>query len=268
MKTQEARDLGQRLGMLVQARKINRAHRLLAPVLAQRTAFALLRHVGAPIGQAPPVPANALLELIAADRTMGGWVIIASALEQQLGCDLTGALARCRCFIVAADAWYAADTLGEGVAGQALVRHFQPALDQIRPWPQDANPWVRRAAGTSTHFWAKRSRGAAELQPQAEALLALLAPVFEEGDTSAVKGIGWGLKTLGRNYPDLVADWLAEEIIPGQRRHRALMLRKALTYLSAEQRARALGEIPIGRSSGETEDSHGLQEQDRDSSGG
>jgi hypothetical protein len=53
--------------------------------------------------------------------------------------------------------------------------------------------------------------------------------------------VGWGLKTLGRHYPDLVTNWLAEDVRPSQRRHRALMLRKALTYLSEEQRARATG---------------------------
>jgi hypothetical protein len=74
--------------------------------------------------------------------------------------------------------------------------------------------------------------------------LALLEPVFWEWDMDAVKGIGWGLKTLGRDYPDLVADWLAQQVVPGQRRHRKLMLRKALTFLSDEQRARAAGEEP------------------------
>jgi hypothetical protein len=54
----------------------------------------------------------------------------------------------------------------------------------------------------------------------------------------AVKGVGWGLKTLGRYYPDLVAEWLPRQVI---RRHRALMLRKALTYLSDEQRTRVTG---------------------------
>ena len=58
----------------------------------------------------------------------------------------------------------------------------------------------------------------------------------------AVKGVGWGLKTLGKYYPDLVAGWLAREIAPSQRRHRTLMLRKTTTYLSDEQRDRAIGE--------------------------
>jgi hypothetical protein len=101
---------------------------------------------------------------------------------------------------------------------------------------------VRRAVGTGVHFWAKRSRGAAEHVAQAEALLALLEPMFEEWDMAAVKVVGWGLKTLGKHYPSLVADWVAQQVVHRQRRHRAIMLRKALTYLSDEQRVRATGE--------------------------
>jgi len=53
-----------------------------------------------------------------------------------------------------------------------------------------------------------------------------------------------GLKTSGKYYPDLVADWLAQQVVQHQhqRRHRALMLRKAVTYLSDKQRARATGD--------------------------
>ncbi len=125
--------------------------------------------------------------------------------------------------------------------GPALVADLQPALDLLAPWREDGNRWVRRAVGVSAHFWAKRSRGAAERAPQAAALLAFLEPMFGEWDMDAVKGVGWGLKTLGRHYPGQVADWLAQQVVPGERRHRALMLRKALTYLSDEQRARATG---------------------------
>ena len=64
--------------------------------------------------------------------------------------------------------------------------------------------------------------------------------MFEERQMDAVKGVGWGLKTLARHYPDLVTDWLVEQVAHRNRRHRALMLRKALTYLSDEQRARIM----------------------------
>jgi hypothetical protein len=62
--------------------------------------------------------------------------------------------------------------------------------------------------------------------------------MFGEWEMDAIKGVGWGLKTLGRHYPDQVADWLVEQVVHQGRRHRALMLRKALTFLSEEKRAR------------------------------
>ena len=102
---------------------------------------------------------------------------------------------------------------------------------------------VRRAVGVAVHFWAKRSRGAENLTGQAAALLELLEPMFEEWEMDAVKGVGWGIKTLGRHYPELVTGWLAEQVVHRRRRHRAIMLRKATTYLSEEQTTRAtLGE--------------------------
>jgi hypothetical protein len=237
MKTKEARELGQRMADLIAQNQVEPAYDLLTPVLAERTPFAMLRHIGDAVGTKELGPVNQYLDHIAADKTEGGWVVIASALEQQLGRDLTGAFNRCHEFIIAADVWYGADTLGEGVPGRALVADFEPALALLKPWREDDNAWVRRAVGTSVHYWAKRSEGAAELTPQAEELLALLEPMFGEWEMDAVKGIGWGLKTMGRKYPDLVTDWLVEQVVPGQCHHRAVMLRKALTYLSEEQRA-------------------------------
>jgi 3-methyladenine DNA glycosylase AlkD len=243
MRAREARELGERVATLVQTGQPDAAYALLAPVLAERTSFAMLGRIGEAVGAGPLEAVNAFLDRIAAAGTEGGWVVIGNALGQQLDRDLTGALARCRGFVDAGDVWYAADILAERVPGPALVAHFRPSLDLLAPWREDGNHWVRRAVGVGVHFWAKRSRGAAERGArkrlaQAEALLALLEPMFEEWDMDAVKGVGWGLKTLGKHYPDLVADWLARQIMDRQRRHRALMLRKALTYLSNEQRAR------------------------------
>jgi 3-methyladenine DNA glycosylase AlkD len=240
MKTEEARELGTRLANLVQKGQTRQAYELLSPVLAQRTPFAMLRRIGEPIGLEPLAPVNAFLDRIAAEKTEGGWVVIASALEMQLGRDLDGAFDRCRGYIIVADVWYGADILGEGVTGQALVGFFESALDALLPWRDDANVWVRRAVGTAVHFWAKRSRGAEELLPQAEMLLGFLEPMFDEWEMTVVKGVAWGLKTMGKYYPELVTDWLVWEAMPCQRRHRALMLRKALTYLSEEQRTRVL----------------------------
>jgi hypothetical protein len=238
VRTQEARELGGQVAALVQAGQITEAYALLAPVLAGRTTFDLLRRIGEIVGAGPLDPTNEFLDLIATDKTEGGWAVIGSGLGAQMERDLEGAFSRCRDFIIAGDAWYAADILGERVPGPALVEHFQPALELLAPWRADGDAWVRRAVGVAVHFWSKRSRGAVEQAARAERLLTFLEPMFGEWDMDAVKGVGWGLKTLGRYYPELVADWL-----PGQvaRRHRALMLRKALTYLSDEQRIRVRG---------------------------
>jgi DNA alkylation repair enzyme len=239
----EATEAGTRIATLVQSEQLDEAYALLAPILAERTPFRLLDRIGQAVGASPLPEANAFLDRIAADRAEGGWVVIGSALGQQLDRDLEGALIRCRSYAITADLWYATDILGERVPGPALVADLEPALALLSPWRQDVDRWVRRSVGVAIHFWAKRSRGAPELRPQAKALLAFLEPMFEERNLDAVKGVGWGLKILGKYYPDLVTDWLAEQVEQRGRKPRASMMRKAQTYLSAEQRARSLSGI-------------------------
>lgn len=236
MKTQEAKDLGKRIAAIVRDKRIPAAYALLAPVLAERTPFAMLGHIGEAIGVESLEAVNPFLDHIAAAKTEGGWVVIGSALGQQLNRDLAGAFERCQRFILAAEVWYATDILGERVPGPALVADFSPALALLSPWRQNENRWVRRTVGVAAHFWAKRSQGAPKQIRQVKRLLAFLEPMFEERDLDAIKGVGWGLKTLGRYYPDLVTDWLAQ-VTQRRRPYRALMLNKALTYLSDEQRA-------------------------------
>jgi predicted transcriptional regulator len=206
----------------MQSRRPDAAYALLAPVLAERTRFPILGRIG-DFGTGPLPAVNPFLDRIAAGRTEGGWVVIGDALHQQLDRDMARALTRCREFVLLADVWYGADILGERVPGPALLASFEPA---------------------PVHFWAKRSRGAPEHVAQAERLLGFLEPMFPEWEMDAVKGVGWGLKTLGKYYPALLTDWLVQQVADRQRRHRALMLRKALTYLPDEQRARVTGDAP------------------------
>ncbi len=215
----------------------DRAYGLLSPILSQRTPFRLLERIGRSAAGGPVSNADALLERIAAARTEGGWVVIASVLAGHLDRDLDGAFARCRNYVIDADAWYGADILGERVPGPALLTHFDASLSLLGPWRQDHNRWVRRTVGVAAHFWAKRSRGVPRRREEAKTLLAFLEPMFEEWEMDAAKGVAWGLKTLAKHYPDLVADWLVDQVVRQQRRHRALMLRKATTYLTDEQRA-------------------------------
>lgn len=238
MNAGQADALGAEIAAWLERGDLDRACGLLAPVLAERTPFRLLDRIGRAVGGVPSLETNAFLERIAAGQTEGGWVVIGSALGARAHRDLGGTLARCRTWIAAAELWYVADILSERVPGPALVASFEPALDILAPWRQDPNRWVRRSVGVAVHFWAKRSGGAPELQAQAGALLEFMDPMFEEWEMDAVKGVGWGLKTLGRAYPNLVAGWLEAQVVQRQRRYRTLMLRKAVTYLADEHRAR------------------------------
>ena len=187
MKTQEADTLGQSIATLLKEGRPNQAFTRLDPILAERTPFAMLRRVGAQIGQNSLEHVDSYLARIAATETVGSWPVISGVLAAKLEQDLEGSLGRCRSFIREADVWYAADTLGEWVVGKALVDHFHPSLDLLQPWREDANVWVRRAVGTSVHMWVKRSRGSEKLIQEAESLLTFLEPLFEEKE----KRIPW-----------------------------------------------------------------------------
>jgi hypothetical protein len=231
MDARTADQLGTDIADLLDTGQMDEAEARLAPVLAARTPFRYLDRIGSMVGVGPRAPVDAFLDRIAAGATEGGWPIIGSALGRRLESDLPGALHRCRHFIIAADVWYGADILGERVPGPALVDHFDPMLSLLMPWCLDGERWVRRSVGVAVHFWAKRSRGAPEWADRAQALLDLLDPMFEEREIDAVKGIGWGLKALGRYYPDLVSTWLHDQAAVRRRPHRALLVRKARTYL-------------------------------------
>lgn len=233
MNMKEADRLGERLVPLIQAEQHDDAYHLLAPILAERTPFRYLERIGETFGAGPLRATNAFLDQIAARGTEGGWVVIGGALRAQLDRDLAGAFERARGYIIAADVWYGADILGERVPGPGLAIHFEGALRLLPPWRDDSNRWVRRAVGVAVHFWAKRSKDDLQ-EDKAAILLDLLEPMFGEWEMDATKGVGWGLKTLGKHYPDLVTEWLLDQI---QRKHRAIMLHKAVTYLSDQQEA-------------------------------
>ncbi len=239
MNTAQAREFGIRLSEQVHGGNPQVAYNQLAVVLDEHTKFSLLERIAAPIGTGPLESSNTFLEIVAHGATEGGWVIIGVILREQLSRDLPGAFQRARGYITAAQVWYATDILGERVPGQGLVEQFETGLAQLKDWRTDPSPWVRRAVGVAVHFWAKRSQGATELKPRAVTLMDFLEPLIPDWDMDVVKGTGWGLKTLGKYYPEALTNWL-EINLPQQLRYRELLRRKALTYLSEEQRERVL----------------------------
>jgi len=231
-----ARQLGSQISALIKDGQVEGAVKLITPTLLSSTSFSKLDRIGEQIGSTSLDESEPFFNNLAARKYMGSWVIIGSALRCYLPIELERALADCREFIIQADVWYATDTFGERVAGPALLVDFYPALKVLSAWREDPNRWVRRCVGVAVHLWAKRTRGNAEMADRARELINFIGPVFEEKNQDAVKGIGWGLKTLGRYYPELAAAWLDEQVNTLHRQPRPLMLRKAYTYLPTQQK--------------------------------
>jgi hypothetical protein len=232
----EARTFGNEVVKLLTTQGCNAALTRLNEILCERTPFRLLDLAGGKIAGAEATVVDQLLDAIAAQRSEGGWVVIAAVLRERLSGDLAETLSAARGFIVQADVWYACDTIAERVPGQALVDQFQAALDCLSGWRSDTNFWIRRAAGVAGHFWFKRAHGDTGLENQACRLLEFFSPMLAEGDFEAAKGVGWAFKTCGRYYPALACDWLEEEWLMKRRVPAAVIRRKALLYLPDEMK--------------------------------
>lgn len=231
-----ARKLAVDIASLLNNEQAGRAYNAVAPVLQERTPFRRIGEIGKPLGTLPPYKLQPFLDRIAASKAEGGWVLIASALGEMLKMDFSIPLQWSRDYLSAAGIWYAADIFGERVPGPALMMDFDHALFLLAPWREDPDCWVRRTVGVAVHYWAKRSRDIPGSDGQAQRLLQFAKPLTSDRDLEAVKGIGWGLKTLGRYFPLVVVPWLKQEL-PEEAPHARLLLRKALTYLPQESKA-------------------------------
>jgi len=140
----EGRRLGEKISELVNLSEIEPASALLTPVLAQRIHFPVLGTIGEVIGRGPLDLVNRLLERIARENTMGGWVVIGLALREQLQRDFSGSFDRCHKFIVQADSWHGTDNLSERVPGPALLMNFEAAFEKLQTW----RDWLVRQVQT------------------------------------------------------------------------------------------------------------------------
>lgn len=234
--SQEARIVGCEIAEHIVFGNIPSAYKKLSALLEDKNAFRLLDLIGEALRSCPTAKLYPFLEMIAQGRSMGGWVVIATALHSHSSAAPQEVLEKCRGFIMYADTWYACDCFGERVPGPYLLTDFEKTVSLLSAWRCDPNPWVRRAVGVAIHYWAKRTKGAEDQLDNANTLFAFIKPMLEEKEYQAAKGVGWGLKTLGRYYPHLAFEWLTEALIVEKRRPLAIIRRKALKYLPSEMK--------------------------------
>jgi 3-methyladenine DNA glycosylase AlkD len=239
MRKAELRHLATACRDAVATGEIEEALSQLRPLISARTPFSQLDMTGeifATAAAANPAGFNSLLDSLAATNAIGAWPLIGSALAAAYTPgDLPRAFAAARRYILQADVWHAADAIAERVLGEGLRADFDTAISLLEPWREEHSPWLRRAVGVAAHRYAKRER---DHPARARRLLELLAPMFDERETAAIKGVGWGLKTIGKFHPDLLQPWLDTQMATGH--PRKLMIRKATTYLPQKVKDRFL----------------------------
>jgi len=205
-----------------------------------RTKFPILDRVGMRLGQTDLGNATFLeaLDRMISRGSVGYYVIVGSALAQRVGSNMVTCLEKTAGYIIMAENWAKCDSIAERVWGEALVYNFPRAYKYLARMRNHDNRWIRRAIGVAVHYFAKRKPTAtAELRM----LLVLLAPRLGERDYDAIKGIGWGFKTIGKYQPRLLTKFLENHV---KRVHPTkLMLKKATTYLSARTKQRLVNLI-------------------------
>jgi 3-methyladenine DNA glycosylase AlkD len=212
--------------------KIDRVWNELLPVLNEKTSFQQLDIIGGEIGKRAVSCKDkymAFFDLLSDRKLMGGYVVIAQALTALLQEDCRCCFERAKTYMIAGDEWYVCDTFGERVLGYAMIDHYDKTQSLFQEFVSDDNHWVRRSVGVAAHFFAKRCRGDKRDDKKATEILALLTPQLCERDIRILKGIGWGLKALGRYYPDLLIPYIKTQI--SSKRISAVIIRKCVTYL-------------------------------------
>lgn len=237
--TQSLQQLAEEFASYVRKNEFNYAAQKLKPLLNTKCSFSKLDLLGTFIGhEAKENPAKFLraFDCVIDYQAMGGFVVVGEALVSFLETDFEVAMRKSREYIIKGATWYVCDIIGERSLGKATVKYFDRTLPFLKSFLEDENKWVKRSAGISIHFFAKRNR---EDPEKAKALLELLAPHIEEKQVAVVKGIGWGLKTIGKNYPGVLVPFLIEQL-RAKKKLSKLMMRKALTYLPADKKAEVL----------------------------
>jgi 3-methyladenine DNA glycosylase AlkD len=212
--------------------QINKVWDELLPVLNERTSFQMLDIIGSKIGENALSHKSKYLEffdLLSNNKLMGGYVVIAQALISLLQDDYRKCFEKAKEYMIEGDEWYVCDTFGERVLGYAMIDHYDKVRSLFQEFVYDDNHWVRRSVGVATHFFAKRCRDNKRDDEKAADILELLTPQICERDIRILKGIGWGLKTLGRYYPELLVPYIKTQI--SSKRISAVIIRKCITYL-------------------------------------
>jgi 3-methyladenine DNA glycosylase AlkD len=216
----------------IESKEMNTVWEELIPTLEKRTSFNMLDIIGEEIGKRVLTNKSKYLEffdLLSGKKLMGGYVVIAKALTVLLQDDCRECFEKVKRYMIEGDEWYVCDIFGERVLGSAIIDYYEKTRPLFQEFIYDDNHWVKRSVGVAAHLFAKKCRGNKRDDKKAAEIVELLTPQICERDIRILKGIGWGLKTLGRYYPELLVPYIKTQI--SSKRISAVIINKCVTYL-------------------------------------
>lgn len=228
-------ELSKSISEKIKEEEYKKALEILRPVLDEKIKFYKLDRLGLELGRKNLEEKEKFIhftdQIIEYDA-MGGYVIVSKSLIPFLDHDLNTVMRKSMEYILKGDIWHVCDNMSERSVGQGLVDHFEETIPWLNKFLYSGEPWLQRSTGVAIHFYTKRVRDNPE---GIQRLLELVKPYIEVKDTNAAKGIGWGIKTMGRYYPEIQIEFL-KELKNSDKKVSSIIWRKALTYLEEKQK--------------------------------
>jgi 3-methyladenine DNA glycosylase AlkD len=186
--------------------------KVMSPVLDAKIPFPLLDEIGKLLGETGKLDRSRYFrvfdDIVVTDK-MGGYVIVGQTLAAFFETDLEEAIVKAREVVIKGKTWYVCDIVGDRVFGQALVKHFEPTIVILEDVTSLEEPEVRRSIGVGVHFFAKSKQKDIE---GIRRLLSVLSNLVGDRRVFVVKGVGWGLKTIGIYQPEPIVEYLQETL--------------------------------------------------------
>lgn len=160
-----------------------------------------------------------------AKKSRGCYIIVGKALSRMMESHFEQCCDRARDYIARGQSYEASDLIGKPVLGEALVKYFDQTVGVLEELSHDESRWVKRAVGAAVQFFSEEVRD----PERTRRLLELTLPLMASQDEVVLKGVGWGLKTIGRYQPDVLEKFLKTHI--GRRDISPEVVKKAVAYL-------------------------------------
>lgn len=170
-------------------------------ILTRKIRYPALEHASTELFKYVPDPLQIeLCNRIIDFEKMGGEVIVAKLLQLRLPQHFFQTMDLDNLYIMRGANWLTCDTIGERVAGYALLTVPDQTIPILRLSSVHESKWVVRSVGAATHYAVKSGLE----KRYVEDVFSILLHHASATDFHIKKGIGWAVKTIAKFHPDVI----------------------------------------------------------------